>query len=93
MKITLSKYIVKPLISGALMAVVAYAVYKLSMLVLNISAFLDNLISMLLALFISGTAYCLMIFALKIMDKNEVEMLPSGKSIYRLLVKLGIYKG
>ena len=90
-KITLAKFIVKPLISGGVMNVVALVVYKLIMTLLNLGAFGTNLIATVISIILAAIVYCVMIVVLKTLTKDEVELLPMGAKIYKLLTKLHIY--
>ncbi len=91
-KITLAKFIVKPLVAGGVMAVVAFGVYKLIAAFLSLGAIMTNLIATVASIAIAAIVYCVMIIVLKILTKEEIELLPMGAKIYRLLIKLGIYK-
>lgn len=91
LKITPLKYIIKPLISGAVMGAVAIGAYKLAMLALK-SGFIANLVSVAIAVVIAAIVYFAMVFALKILSEDEVKQLPAGDKIYRGLVKIGLYK-
>ena len=86
LKMPLLKYIIKPLIAGILMGIIAFATYNLMM---TITA--SNLISTFTAIIIAAIIYISLIFILKIMSKEEVQMLPGGSMIYNLLVKAKIY--
>lgn len=90
-KITLTKYIGKPLLAGVIMAVVAVVLHWAITLVLG-TAYLGNLIATLIAIAVAAVVYIVTIFLLKVMDKNDVLLLPKGEKIYNLLVKLKLYK-
>ena len=85
------KYIVKPIIAGVVMGVVAVGVYKLSMLVCS-SGFIGNLISTVIAIAIAAVVYFFTVFMLKILSEDEIKQLPMGTKIYNGLVKLKFYK-
>ncbi len=87
LKMSLTKYILKPLSACIIMGAAAYLVYTASMHIVH-----SNLISALLAIAIAAVIYAVLIFAFKIMSEDEVKMLPGGNAIYKLLVKLKIYK-
>ncbi|MDD6483663.1 MAG: polysaccharide biosynthesis protein [Clostridiales bacterium] len=91
-KITMSKYIIKPLIAGGIMGLAAWGVHRLILPLPGLSAFSDNLIAVLAAICIGALLYFFLIFALKILDKDEVLMLPGGTALYGLLKKLKLYK-
>ena len=85
------KYIVKPIIAGVVMGVVAVGVYKLSMLVCP-SGFIGNLISTVIAIAIAAVVYFFTVFMLKILSEDEIKQLPMVTKIYNGLVKLKFYK-
>lgn len=91
-KIGFSKFILKPLISGICMGGVAIGVYKLTTLIINNASFVSNLISTVLAVVAAAVVYFALLFALKTLNKEEIEMLPGGKGLYSKVVKLGLYK-
>ena len=72
------KYILKPIIAGVVMGVVAVGVYKLSMLVCP-SGFIGNLISTVIAIAIAAVVYFFTVFMLKILfSEDEIKQLPYG---------------
>ncbi len=91
LKITLKKYIVKPLFSGIIMAAVAIGIYRILTLILGIS-YMGNLVSTLVAIIVAAIVYIFTILATKVMDKNDILLLPKGEKIYKILVKCKIYK-
>lgn len=91
LKITLTKYIGKPLLAGVIMAVVAVALHWAVSLFLG-STYLGNLIATLVAIAIAAVVYVLMILVMRVMDKNDILLLPMGNKIYNLLAKLKLYK-
>lgn len=91
-KITLSKYIIKPLFAGIIMALTAFGIYRLMMAILDVG-YISNLIATLIAIAVAAIVYLAAILCLKVMDKNDVLLLPAGAKIYGLLKKFRIYKG
>lgn len=91
LKIAPVKYIIKPLIAGVIMGAAAVGVYKLIMLVLH-GGFVQNLISTVIAIGVAVVVYFVLVFALKIMNEDEVKQLPAGNKIYNLLLKTKLYK-
>lgn len=87
LKMSLTKYIIKPLSACVIMGIAAYLVYRLSMNVIE-----SNLIATFIAIAIAVIIYAVLIFSLKILSEDEVKMLPGGNSLYGLLVKLKMYK-
>lgn len=90
-KITLTKYIGKPLLAGIIMAVVAVVLHWAITLIFG-TAYLGNLIATLIAIAVAAVVYIVSILLLKVMDKNDVLLLPKGEKIYNLLVKFKLYK-
>lgn len=88
--ITISKYILKPLISGIIMGIAAIGVYKLMMLILG-AGFIANLIATLISIAVAAVVYFGFIFVLHVLNEHEVKQLPGGNALYRMLVKLRIY--
>ncbi len=91
LKITLIKYIVKPLIAGIIMGAAAVGIYRLVSLAAG-TGFTGNLIATLTAIVIAAAVYVILIAVLKILDRKEIEMLPGGAGIYRRWRKIGLYK-
>lgn len=90
--ITFGKYILKPLISGLIMGGAAIGIYKLLVFIIPASAFISNLIAAMAAIIIAAAVYFVLVFALKILDKSEIELLPSGAKLYSVLNRIGLYK-
>lgn len=85
--LTVGKFLVKPLIATLIMGVCSYFLY--SKVILGIIAGKwATILSILFAIIIYGLA----VVALKILDKEEIYMIPFGKKIYKILEKLGIYE-
>ncbi len=81
------KYIVKPLVAPIVMGIATFAAYKLVYAVLA-----SNVIAVLVSIAIAVTVYAILVFGFKILNKEEIELLPSGNKLYGLLTKLKIYK-
>lgn len=91
LKITLSKYIVKPLAAGIIMGGAAVGVHKLVTLAAG-TGFAGNLIATVTAIAVAAAVYLVLVAVLKILSREEIEMLPGGAGIYRLLCRAGLYK-
>lgn len=89
-KITVNKFIIKPLISGIVMATAAYLTYKLFIMLMGMS-FIANAISVVISIIIAAIVYFFMICITKVLNKDEIELLPMGAKIYFILEKLHIY--
>lgn len=86
LKLSFSKMVIKPLIACLMMGIVSYGSYMLFK-----GIFVQNLAT-ILALGVAVVVYVLSIFVLRILNEEDILMLPSGNKIYALLVKMGIYK-
>ncbi len=84
--------IFKPIIATIIMTVCSLFVYTNlgEVLLGHING--SEKITTLVAIITAGIMYVLSIFLLKILTKEELCMLPYGKKIYRILVKMRIYK-
>ena len=80
------KFFIKPIICTVMMAICSYALYMF----LNgiIAERLASAIAMISAVII----YILSILAVRVLNKEDIYMLPYGQKIYNILVKLRIYK-
>lgn len=84
--LTVGKFLIKPLIATAIMGVCSYFVHGiLCGIIIERWA---TIVSMIFAVVI----YFLAILALKILNKEDIYMIPYGKKLYKILEKLGIYK-
>lgn len=81
------KFIIKPLAAAFCMGIFTVLSYKFALMLCR-----SNTISLLFSIIISAIVYLTVIFALKILNKDEVAMLPGGKNILKLLCKIGLYK-
>lgn len=86
LKLNFNKMVIKPLIACLMMGIVSYGAY-----ILLKGIFVQNLAT-ILALIVAVVVYVLSIFALRILNKEDILMLPSGNKIYSILLKVGIYK-
>ncbi len=92
LKISFKKYVLKPVIACVVMGAVAFGVYSLAMNILSFSAFINNFAATLIAIASGVIVYALLVVVMKILDKDEIEMLPAGNMIYRLLKKTKLYE-
>lgn len=86
LNISASRHIIKPIIASGIMGGIAYLIYKLLVVALGNS--ISTIISILLGLFV----YIALILAMKVLTKEDIYMIPFGTKIYKILVKLKIYK-
>lgn len=80
------KHIVKPLLAGLIMGSVIFFINYL------FNGVIRNSILTIINIMIGAVVYLISVFALKILSKDEILMLPKGEKIYNLLVKLKFYK-
>lgn len=92
LKITLVKYIIKPLAAGIIMGGVAFGLYTLIHSLLGGTGYTANLIASLIAIAAAGIIYIALILLFRTMDKNDILLLPSGAKIYNVLRRIGIYR-
>jgi len=85
-KLNFKNHIVKPIISAIVMGIVALATYNF---VINI---FGNAISTLISIGFAAIAYGIMIVITKTLTKEEIYMIPFGTKLYKILLKLKIYK-
>lgn len=80
------KHIIKPILAGLIMGAVIFLINYL------FSGIIRNSILTIINIMIGAVVYLISVFALKILSKDEILMLPKGEKIYNLLVKLKFYK-
>ncbi len=91
LKLTIKKYIIKPLFAGVVMGIAAVGVYKILSYLIG-GAYMANLVITLIAIAIAAVVYMGLVLGLHIMDKEDILLLPGGTKIYGLLTKLKIYR-
>ena len=90
-KLSLGKYIAKPLVSGLVMGGVAFGMYALLSSVMG-TGYINNLIATVVSIAVAAVVYFGFVFALHIMNKDDILLLPAGTKIYNLLTKLKLYR-
>ncbi len=83
--LTFSKFVMKPILAVLIMGICSYFSY--SMLLGIIAQKLATIIAIIIAVII----YALAIIALKVFSKDEMEMMPGGNKICKVLEKLKVY--
>jgi len=86
MNITFKKNIAKPLFSALVMGAIAYITYYL------LEGIIGNAIATVVAIIVGAITYGILIAITKTFTKDELYMIPYGTKIYKILVKLKIYK-
>lgn len=84
--ITFNKYILKPLIAGVVMGGCTWLTYKFIMAVLH-----TNAVATLIAILVAVIVYAIMLIILRILNEEEIKMLPGGSKLYGLLKKTRFY--
>ncbi len=85
-KIDIKNGILKPLLSGFVMALFILIIYTL------LNNVIGNSISTIICILFGAFIYLLMVFILKVFNKDEIKSLPMGNKIYSMLLKLKLYK-
>ena len=79
------KFVIKPIIATGIMIISSYTLFlRLNCIITENRA---TIISILFAMII----YIILVFELKIYNKDDIYMLPKGKKIYKILEKIKIY--
>lgn len=86
-KLSMKKYIIKPLTASVLMGAAALIVYKALMYACNI-----NIISLFAAIAAAVCIYFTAVLKMNILTADEIEQLPAGNTLLSKLKKLGFYK-
>lgn len=80
-----SKFVIKPVIATAMMGICSYYSY------LSLSRIITAKLATILAMVLAVVVYALAIVALKVFNKEEICMMPSGEKLCKVLTKLKIY--
>lgn len=84
--IRFKRYIFKPISCGIIMGIITYLIN------IGLSNIVSESISTLISIFLGAAIYVIMIFMLKVLSKDDILMIPFGTNIYKLLIKVGLYK-
>lgn len=85
LNLSFSKFVIKPIVATGIMSICSYFIY--SILSGIISANMATIVAIISAIILYG----LSIIALKVFKKEEIEMLPYGNKLCKILEKLKIY--
>lgn len=85
LNLSFSKFVVKPVIATGIMAVCSYFIYSI------LSGIISENLATIVAIISAMILYGLSIIALKVFKKEEIEMLPCGNKLCKILEKLKIY--
>lgn len=79
------KCILKPVIATGIMGICSYFIYLL------LGGIIPRSMATIIAIVIAIVIYVISVIALKILNKEELKMIPYGSKIVKILEKLGIY--
>ncbi len=82
-KMTLPKYVFKPLIAAGVMGICAYLSYKLIIALTHI-----NIVAVLLSILISAIVYFALLIYLNVLSRSELERFPYGDKLVKITEKL-----
>lgn len=83
LKMSFSKYILRPVLAASLMGIVACLVYKVIFMFIPV-----NIIAIAAAIAVAVIFYLIAVLKLKILNRDEIEQLPSGTKLWKLFLKL-----
>lgn len=86
LELSISKFLIKPVIATAMMGICSYAIYFI------LSGIIAEKLATIMAIIVAIVIYGLALVILKIFTKEEIFMIPYGQKLYRILEKMGIYK-
>ncbi len=84
--IKFTKNILKPVIATGIMGLSAFLIYRLCECIIPLS------ISTIISIIIAVLVYAVCIFTMRILNEEEIKMMPFGDKLYEKLVKFKIYK-
>lgn len=83
--LTFSKFVIKPLLAVTIMGICSYFSYSILLGIIPVK--LATIVAIIVAIII----YVLAIISLKVFSKEEIQMMPQGEKICKVLEKLKIY--
>lgn len=86
LNITFRRNIIKPLSSAGIMGVVAYGTHYI------LTNLIGNTKATIIAILVGIITYGIAIILTKTLNKEEIYMIPFGTKLYKVLVKLNLYK-
>ena len=86
LKFDVKRMILGPICASTIMGICTYFIN------LGLNSIVGTSISTIISIILGAIIYVIAIFALKILSKEDMMMIPFGTKIYNLLVKLKIYK-
>lgn len=86
LELTFSKFLLKPVIATVMMGICSYFAFSV------LKGIIAEKMATIIAIGIAVIIYILALLALKVLNKEEIYMIPYGQKLYRILEKLGIYR-
>lgn len=86
LKMNFKDHVFKPIIASLIMGAIVYVAYRLLTLVIG------NSIATIISIVFGALVYVLIVLLMKILKKEDIYMIPFGTKIYKVLVKLRLYK-
>lgn len=83
--LTFSKFVIKPLIAVAIMGICSYFSY------VTLLGIITKKLATIVSIIIAVIIYILAVISLKIFSKEEIQMMPQGQKVCKVLEKLKIY--
>ena len=90
----IGKFFIKPIICTVMMAICSYALYMFlnGFMAERMASAIAMISAVIIAMISAVIIYILSILAVRVLNKEDIYMLPYGQKIYNILVKLRIYK-
>jgi len=86
-----SKFILKPIVATSAMAICSYGLYVWFINNIVNEGITTEKVATILAILVAVIIYVVAVAILKIFTKDEIESLPMGNKIYKILQKAKIY--
>lgn len=81
----ISKFLIKPVLAALIMGICSYFIYSVFL------GIIGGKLATIIAIASAVIIYVLAIVALKVFSKEEIEMLPQGAKIIKILERIKIY--
>ena len=91
LKMSLKKYVFKPVAAGLIMAAAAFIVYTGAYFVLQklpLGGWVSNAAAAIASIAFAAVIYCIAVFKMHIMTDDEIKMLPAGDKLCAFLKKV-----
>ena len=85
LNLTFSKFVIKPIIAVTIMGICSYFSY------LTLCGIIVQKLATIISIIIAILIYALSIIALKVFSKEEIQMMPGGNYLWKVLKKLKVY--